>query len=85
MNPKIQNLKEQSYAPSKNLEYKEDTKKWLKGAKERESTPEWCPQKHNKKKTDGNVTIQDLRIEFNKEIETLRRTQAKINMKLKTL
>lgn len=38
-----------------------------------------------KKKTDGNMTIQDLRIEFNKEIETLRKTQAKINMKLKTL
>lgn len=95
MNHRTQNLKEQLYSLSKkekkNLsEFKEATKihpNELKG-KEREKKCLSDDKKRKKKPTkirlkEMTETIQYLKMEFNKKIETLKITQAEMNMELK--
>ena len=45
--------------------------------------PEWCPKNINIRLMEMRKTIQELKMEFNEEIETLRGAQVEMNLELK--
>lgn len=45
--------------------------------------PVWCPRKHKHRLMEMRKTIQELKMEFNEEVETLRGAQVEMNLELK--